>query len=226
MLHPCYAVRLLNFIFESFPLLAHAWEKEEENKKPLVGSRPSSWAARFQATLLETKHHILCVSYPVSSPNVPLAFGHSARRRQRRRRLLLLSYSFAIVVPGYLNLIAATTNCGPFVVLGAPLVSSANTATMMQNVLLIIAAAFAYVIVSSVVGLRRQIAIAKTTNLPYVIVRTFLSSRDPAIVSCANWTRRHGAACHLLDRHWLVLGHTYARLIRYLPKAWWDDWLE
>lgn len=42
---------------------------------------------------------------------------------------------------------------------------------MMQKVLLVLGAAFAYAVFSFIVGLRRNIAIAKTTNLPYVVVR-------------------------------------------------------
>ncbi|KHN96375.1 cytochrome P450 3A7 [Metarhizium album ARSEF 1941] len=30
----------------------------------------------------------------------------------------------------------------------------------------------------------------------------------------------------MLARHWLVLAPIYAKLIRLLPKSWWDDWLD
>ncbi|QPG98111.1 hypothetical protein C2857_007266 [Epichloe festucae Fl1] len=74
---------------------------------------------------------------------------------------------------------------------------------MLQKVLLVLGAAFAYAVFSFISGLQRNIAIAKTTNLPYVVV-----------------------PCDQLARHWLVLGHAYARILQFLPKSWWDNWLD
>ncbi|KJK77052.1 hypothetical protein H634G_07628 [Metarhizium anisopliae BRIP 53293] len=61
----------------------------------------------------------------------------------------------------------------------------------MQNILLVIGAALFYGVLCVILGFRRNIAIAKASNLPYLVV--------PPI---------------------------YAKLIRLLPKSWWDDWLD
>ncbi|OAA37186.1 cytochrome P450 3A7 [Metarhizium rileyi] len=73
----------------------------------------------------------------------------------------------------------------------------------MQTILLVIGAVLVYGISNILLGWRRNIAIAKASNLPYLVV-----------------------PCAMLARHWLVLAPLYAKLIRLLPESWWDDWLD
>ncbi|KAG6078497.1 hypothetical protein E4U16_001603 [Claviceps sp. LM84 group G4] len=74
---------------------------------------------------------------------------------------------------------------------------------MPTTLLLVLGAACAYAVFAVVMGLRRNIAVAKGTNLPYVVV-----------------------PCDQTAQHWLMLSHYYARLIRLFPKPWWEGWLD
>ncbi|KAG5980678.1 hypothetical protein E4U55_003778 [Claviceps digitariae] len=69
--------------------------------------------------------------------------------------------------------------------------------------LVVVGAGCAYALYTVISGLRRNIAAAKKSNLPYVVV-----------------------PCNQLAQHWLMLSHVYARIIKLFPKSWWDDWLD
>ncbi|KAG6259895.1 hypothetical protein E4U49_005511 [Claviceps purpurea] len=74
---------------------------------------------------------------------------------------------------------------------------------MLSSLPLVLGAACVYAVFAVVTGLRRNIAVAKGTNLPYVVV-----------------------PCDQTAQHWLMLSHYYARIIRLFPKSWWEGWLD
>ncbi|KAG5915306.1 hypothetical protein E4U61_004727 [Claviceps capensis] len=74
---------------------------------------------------------------------------------------------------------------------------------MLSTLPLVLGAACIYAVFAVVTGLRRNIAVAKGTNLPYVVV-----------------------PCYQTAQHWLMLSHYYAPIIRLFPKSWWEGWLE
>ncbi|KAG6014293.1 hypothetical protein E4U54_005542 [Claviceps lovelessii] len=74
---------------------------------------------------------------------------------------------------------------------------------MLARMLLVLGTACAYAVCRVVTGLRRNIAVARRSNLPYLVV-----------------------PCNQLAQHWLLLCHVYARIIKRFPKSWWDDWLD
>ncbi|KAG6064135.1 hypothetical protein E4U32_000525 [Claviceps aff. humidiphila group G2b] len=74
---------------------------------------------------------------------------------------------------------------------------------MLSSLPLVLGAACVYAVFAVVMGLRRNIAVAKGTNLPYVVV-----------------------PCDQTAQHWLMLSHYYAHIIRLFPKSWWEGWLD
>ncbi|KAG6017900.1 hypothetical protein E4U43_008393 [Claviceps pusilla] len=74
---------------------------------------------------------------------------------------------------------------------------------LARLLLLVLGTACAYAVYRVISGLRRNIAVAKRSNLPYLVV-----------------------PCNQLAQHWLLLCHVYARIIKLFPKSWWDDWLD
>ncbi|KAG6039830.1 hypothetical protein E4U41_002033 [Claviceps citrina] len=74
---------------------------------------------------------------------------------------------------------------------------------MRTALLVLLAAGLVYAVCGLVRGLRRNIAVAKRSNLAYVVV-----------------------PCNLMARHWLVIERVYARFVRLFPESWWDGWLD
>ncbi|KAG5913472.1 hypothetical protein E4U42_001122 [Claviceps africana] len=74
---------------------------------------------------------------------------------------------------------------------------------MPSWLVLVLATACVYAVYGVLSGLRRNLAVARGSHLPYLVV-----------------------PCDQMAQHWLILSHVYARIIKLFPKSGWEDWLE
>lgn len=72
-----------------------------------------------------------------------------------------------------------------------------------SNVVAAVGAVIAYVIFTSIKGLRSNIAAARQTGLPYVV-----------------------APCSPFNLLWQIPCNIWTPLIKLLPKSYWESWLE
>ncbi|KAH6899656.1 cytochrome P450 [Thelonectria olida] len=73
----------------------------------------------------------------------------------------------------------------------------------MQTVLVLIGLAVVYAVYSSVTGLRHNIAVAKSTGLPYIV-----------------------APCSPINLPWQITHKLWLPIIKAFPETWWEEWLD
>lgn len=92
---------------------------------------------------------------------------------------------------------------------------------MTSSVWLLLCATVAWGSYSYISGLTSNLAKARKTNLPYIVVR---KSVFLLIVAKRSLTFALPAV-HPFNRFWQISAWIWLPLIKSLPKAWWEKWL-
>lgn len=99
----------------------------------------------------------------------------------------------------------------------------------MQTVVVLTGLAAVYCMYSCISGLRRNIAVAKSTGLPYIVARTHiplcpLSHIQLNLIEVANG--RTTTACSPINLLWQITHKLWLPIIKSFPESWWEEWLE
>lgn len=93
---------------------------------------------------------------------------------------------------------------------------------MLSALFVLAGAALAYGALSIFNGLRSDIAAARRSGLPYVVVRKSHMPAPSQLDVLLNFV----SAISPLSHYWLLTFRIWTPIIKLLPNSWWENWLE